>query len=61
MHKIYPEEAGASRTLIELMKYMQTWVGSVNTTDTTGQGTRHVHRCEIDYLNSIKKNVLQNF
>ena len=40
MHKIYPEEAGASKTLIELMNYMQTWVGSVNTTDTTGQGTR---------------------
>ena len=44
VHKIYPEEAGASKTLIELMKYMQTWVGSVNTTDTTGKGTRQVQK-----------------
>ena len=43
VHRIYPEEAGASRTLTELMTYMQTWVGAVNTTVDTGQGTRHVH------------------
>ena len=45
MHKIYPEEAGASKTLVELMNYMQTWVGSVNTTDTEAKGSRQVPRC----------------